>query len=103
MKKIAICGKGSSGKSVTVNLLANGLLNRHLKVLVVDSDESNTGLHRLLGFDSPPASLLDMMGGKQRVEDRQTALINAGESEMSIQLMKAFYSIFVGIIILLKS
>ena len=52
--KIAVCGKGGSGKSTIVALLAHQALSRDFKVLVVDSDESNSGLYRMLGFDHPP-------------------------------------------------
>ena len=58
MNKIAICGKGGSGKSTVVALLAKALREKHYKVLVVDSDESNTGLYRMLGLDQAPLSIL---------------------------------------------
>ena len=88
MRKIATCGKGGSGKSITVTLLANGMQARRRRVLVIDSDESNTGLHRLLGFDRPPEPLIDMMGGKQKVEEELVARIAAGESELAVELMR---------------
>ena len=88
MKKIAVCGKGGSGKSVIVRLLATGLRARGLRVLVVDSDESNTGLHRMLGFDSPPSPLIGLLGGKQKLEEEIEARIRAGESEMSLELIR---------------
>jgi len=65
--KIALCGKGGSGKSTVVALLAEEFRRRGWSVLVVDSDESNSGLHRLLGFDRPPRPLLDLVGGKKNV------------------------------------
>jgi len=67
--KIAICGKGGSGKSTVTALLAKAMLAKGLRVVVIDSDESNSGLHRLLGFESPPAPLLDMVGGRQEVKN----------------------------------
>ena len=67
MKKIAICGKGGSGKSTVVALLANGLQRRGYRVLVVDSDESNPGLHRMLGLERRPSPLLELVGGKKQV------------------------------------
>jgi len=67
VKKIAICGKGGSGKSSIVALLANGLRERGYSVLVVDSDESNPGLYRLLGFEKRPDPLLGLVGGKKKV------------------------------------
>jgi CO dehydrogenase maturation factor len=67
MKKISICGKGGSGKSTVVALLAHGLRDRGYRVLVVDSDESNPGLYRVLGFDKRPKPLLELVGGKNEV------------------------------------
>lgn len=67
MKKIAVCGKGGSGKSTVVTLLATGLRDRGIRVLVVDSDESNPGLYRMLGLDRRPKPLLELVGGKQKV------------------------------------
>jgi len=67
VRKIAICGKGGSGKSTVVALLANGLRKRGYRVLVVDSDESNPGLHRMLGFEKRPEPLLELVGGKKEV------------------------------------
>lgn len=88
MQKIAICGKGGSGKTVITRLLAEGIRTRGLRVLVVDADESNTGLHRMLGFDSPPQPLIDLLGGKQKLEEEIEARIRAGESEMTMDLMR---------------
>ena len=67
MKKISVCGKGGSGKSTVVALLAHSLRDRGYRVLVVDSDESNPGLYRMLGFDRRPEPLLDLVGGKKKV------------------------------------
>ncbi|MFC1989258.1 adenylyl-sulfate kinase [Chloroflexota bacterium] len=88
MQKIAVCGKGGSGKSVLVRLLADGLRNRGRRVLVVDSDESNTGLERMLGFDSRCRPLIDLLGGKQKLEEEIVARVKAGETEETIQLVK---------------
>jgi len=87
MKKIAICGKGGSGKSVIVRLLAGGIRDRGQRVLVVDSDESNTGLYRMLGFDNPPEPLIDFMGGKKKVEEDIEAKIRSGVPEHLVHLM----------------
>ena len=67
MKKISVCGKGGSGKSVIVTLLANGMQKRGYRVLVVDSDESNPGLYRMLGLKKRPDPLLELVGGKKNV------------------------------------
>jgi CO dehydrogenase maturation factor len=87
MKKIAVCGKGGSGKSVIVGLLAGGMRRRGQRVLVVDSDESNTGLNRMLGFDSPPEPLIEYMGGKKRVEENIADKIKTGVPEHLVHLM----------------
>jgi len=81
MKKIALCGKGGSGKSTVVALMGNGLRNRGYRVLVVDCDESNPGLHRMLGFAQRPEPLLDLVGGKKRVFQ---AFSEAAETPKSI-------------------
>jgi len=67
MKKIAVGGKGGSGKSSTVALLANAMRRRGYRVLVVDSDESNPALYRTLGLGKRPAPMLELVGGKRHV------------------------------------
>ena len=66
--KISVCGKGGSGKSTIVTLLAGEALTRGYQVLVVDSDESNSGLFRMLGFDQPPTPLMELVGGKKSLQ-----------------------------------
>lgn len=65
--KISVCGKGGSGKSTVVALLADEAQSRGYQVLVVDSDESNAGLLRILGFDQPPVPLMEIVGGKKKI------------------------------------
>lgn len=69
---ITICGKGGSGKSSVAALLAREYARRNRAVLVVDTDESNLGLHRLLGTDAPP-DLMNYFGGKGEVMKRVMA------------------------------
>lgn len=66
--KISVCGKGGSGKSTIVTLLADAARARGYRVLVVDSDESNSGLFRILGFDRPPVPLMELVGGKRKIQ-----------------------------------
>jgi CO dehydrogenase maturation factor len=87
MKKMSVCGKGGSGKSAIVTLLAKGIRDRGYRVLVVDSDESNPGLYRMLGFERPPSPLMDLLGGKMRVEAKLAAMVAAGKSELELELM----------------
>ena len=68
--KISICGKGGSGKSTLTALLAKEAEALCLKVLVVDSDESNSGLYRTFGFKKPPAPLMDLVGGKKMLKKK---------------------------------
>jgi CO dehydrogenase maturation factor len=62
--KLVICGKGGSGKSTVVALLAHEYAKQGRRVLVVDTDESNAGLHRLLGIEAPH-DLMEFFGGKK--------------------------------------
>jgi CO dehydrogenase maturation factor len=93
MQKIAVCGKGGSGKSVVTALLASGIRKRGRQVLVVDSDESNTGLHRMLGFNIAPDPLIDFMGGKKKVEEDILDEIRSGVPEGSVQVFNQELSV----------
>jgi CO dehydrogenase maturation factor len=83
VKKIAVCGKGGSGKSTVVTLLANALRDRGYRILVVDSDESNPGLYRMLGFEHRPEPLLQLVGGKKKVFE---AFSDSAQAQPSILL-----------------
>ncbi|MDP2916421.1 MAG: ATP-binding protein [Dehalococcoidia bacterium] len=65
--KISICGKGGSGKSTVVTLLALEARDRGYRPVVVDTDESNVVLYRMLGLPQPPVSLVELAGGKKMV------------------------------------
>ena len=67
--KIAICGKGGSGKSTITALLAKSMVRKGRRVLVVDMDESNLGLHLYLGMGSHE-SLMGQLGGKAEFNKR---------------------------------
>ena len=62
--KIILCGKGGCGKSTVATLLARAYQKDGKNVLVIDSDESNYGLHRQLGFDLPE-DFTHYFGGKK--------------------------------------
>ena len=85
--KISVCGKGGAGKSVTVTLLANEFRTRGYRVLVVDSDESNSSLYRTLGFDHPPVPLMELVGGKQGLKDKMAVRFSSGEAEVKMEVL----------------
>jgi CO dehydrogenase maturation factor len=62
--KIAVSGKGGSGKSTLSVLMARAFRQLGYRVLLVDADESNTGLESLAGVASP-VHLLNFLGGKK--------------------------------------
>lgn len=68
-KRILICGKGGSGKSSFVTLMAHALRKADYQVLVLDGDASNpAGLTNLLfGLEKGPEPLLDFFGGRDKV------------------------------------
>ncbi len=65
--KVCVCGKGGTGKSTIVMLLAYELTRRGKEVVVIDSDESNAGLYRILGLGHAPRPLIELAGGKRNV------------------------------------
>ena len=77
-RKIAVCGKGGSGKSTVAALMARGLQDRGARVLVVDSDESNPGLYRVLGFDQRP-----IPGPQNRLLESGAPAVAAGQDSVS--------------------
>lgn len=76
--KTLVCGKGGSGKSTVAALLAKSMARRGYRVLVVDSDESNYGLHRQLGLDLPEP-LLSFFGGKKEMIGKMMKAFPKGE------------------------
>jgi CO dehydrogenase maturation factor len=66
-KRILVCGKGGSGKSTMVALLASILERKAYEVMVLDGDASNPeGLVRLLfglGIEGEPKPLVEFFGG----------------------------------------
>jgi len=71
-----ICGKGGSGKSV-ISVLAARLLSKKYDVYLIDSDESNTLLPKILGAD-PPRPLVEYLGGRNSIFKKgEVNIVNA--------------------------
>jgi len=62
--KVLLCGKGGCGKSTIAALLSKEMGERGNRVLVIDSDESNIGLHHRLGM-TKPEDFMNYFGGKK--------------------------------------
>jgi len=73
--KILVCGKGGCGKSTVVALLAREIAARKNKVLVIDNDESNIGLHSRLGMEKP-ADFMNYFGGKKLLFEKTKEMKN---------------------------
>ena len=67
--KYTICGKGGCGKSTITTLFAKELAASGKRVLVIDCDESNYGLHQQLGIELPQ-SFTDYFGGKAAIMEK---------------------------------
>lgn len=70
--KILICGKGGAGKSTVAALTAMAFSRGGKKVFLVDADESNIGLYRMMGLEIPEP-LLDSLGGKKGFKEKTRA------------------------------
>jgi CO dehydrogenase maturation factor len=83
--RVLICGKGGSGKSTVVSLMARVLGEKGYSVLALDGDASNPGgLARLLsGLEQCPKPLIDFFGGRTCVTcpvDDPTPLTRKGDT-----------------------
>jgi len=61
--RIGVFGKGGSGKSTAVVLLAKGLSDCGYEVCVLDADSTNIGLPFALGINQSPQPLIEYFGG----------------------------------------
>jgi CO dehydrogenase maturation factor len=86
--KIVICGKGGSGKSTVSALMAREMAARGDRVLVVDTDESNFGLYKQLGFEQPK-DFMDSLGGKKGLGERMRKFMKS-ESKEKLSILEDF-------------
>ncbi|MBW1800316.1 MAG: P-loop NTPase [Deltaproteobacteria bacterium] len=89
--KISVCGKGGAGKSTITTLLAGAARERGYSVLVVDSDESNSGLFRMLGFEKPPVPLMELIGGKAKLREKMGQKNVLSEAQVSVEDIPSQY------------
>jgi len=71
VSKVAVCGKGGSGKTTAVALLTLALKEAGRSVIVLDADESNPGLGRMLGITDEPKPLSDLFGEDGLFSERE--------------------------------
>lgn len=84
--KISLLGKGGCGKSTVSSMLALNLSNRGYRVLIIDSDESNFGVNRLLGLEEP-MELMDYLGGKSNFSQKMRESANkTGKGEPLLEI-----------------
>ncbi|WP_297496967.1 P-loop NTPase [Thermococcus sp.] len=82
--KILVSGKGGCGKSTISAMLGKYLVERGYRVLIIDADESNPGLYRMLGLPRVK-TLAEHLGGKKRAKILMAA---EGEGELDEELFK---------------
>ncbi len=89
--KMAVCGKGGSGKSTVAALLAREFQRKGHPVLVIDSDESNSGLHWMLGLEAQPKPLMEFVGGKKHIQNQMAEgfIIDTGETILPVWQQQA--------------
>ena len=83
-----ICGKGGSGKSTISALLAKEIARRKFEVLVVDTDESNFGLYKQLGFEQP-RDFMESLGGKKALSEKLMKFIRS-EMREGLKILDEF-------------
>lgn len=80
MPKMIVCGRGGSGKSTLVSLLATEL-GRKARTLVLDADESNLSLGAMLGLEPPPQTIMESLGGKPAVFEKMRVMFDSDFKE----------------------
>ena len=63
--KVIIFGRGGCGKSTITTIMAKNLARKGYRILVIDSDESNITLYKMLGFNTIPSSVTEELGGRR--------------------------------------
>lgn len=82
-KKIIINGRGGCGKSTVTSLLSKKLTEDN-KVVVIDLDEGNLGLNKILGVEKPENTFLDYCGGREAIMAELQKAMMKGEEAIHI-------------------
>ena len=82
--KVLVSGKGGCGKSTISAMLGKYLAGRGYRVLIIDADESNPGLYRMLGLPKVK-TLAEHLGGKKRAKILMAA---EGQGELDEELFR---------------
>ncbi|ASJ01426.1 ATP-binding protein [Thermococcus gorgonarius] len=80
--KVLVSGKGGCGKSTISAMLGKYLAEKGYRVLIIDADESNPGLYRMLGLPKVK-TLAEHLGGKTRAKILMAA---EGQGELDEEL-----------------
>ena len=80
--KALVSGKGGCGKSTISAMLGKYLAGKGYRVLIIDADESNPGLYRMLGLPKVK-TLAEHLGGKKRAKILMAA---EGQGELDEEL-----------------
>lgn len=83
VQKIAVCGKGGVGKSTISTLMGNVMASQGYTTLLIDTDESNPGLARMLGLSVEPRPLIKLL---KRFSDKETDAENGWLCKNEISL-----------------
>lgn len=65
--KVVVCGKGGSGKTTVAVLLSRAFSRLGYRTYLLDADESNRLLYKMLGVSKAPKPLANFFGGKKGV------------------------------------
>ena len=88
--KIILCGKGGCGKSTIATMLGNSFAAKNKNVLVVDTDESNYGLHKQMGLPLPE-KLTAYFGGKRGAFKRMDDVGRLFDERMKLEDIPSEY------------
>ena len=84
--QILICGKGGAGKSAITILMAREFM-KHGLVYIIDSDESNRLLPKLLGAETPN-TLANYLGGRRQLSKGLSKLNNIHLNKLGEEYIK---------------